>query len=57
MLSYLIIDKLTLFIKVSDADTIMGLAHAENISVQAEAYDVALDVSFPKGKLLVIQCC
>lgn len=27
----------------------MGLAHAENITVQAEAYDVALDVSFPKG--------
>ena len=27
----------------------MGLTHAENIQVQAEAYDVALDMSFPKG--------
>ena len=30
----------------------MGLSHAENISVQAEAYDVALDMSFPKGTFI-----
>ena len=41
---------LILFIQVSDAANVMGLAHAENIQVQAEAYDVALDISFPKGK-------
>jgi len=35
--------------QVSDSENVMGLAHAENISVQAEAYDVALDMSFPKG--------
>jgi hydrocephalus-inducing protein len=29
----------------------MGLVQAENIQVIAEAYDVALDISFPKGKL------
>ena len=27
----------------------MGLVQAENIQVHAEAYDVALDMSFPKG--------
>lgn len=27
----------------------MGLVQAENIQVIAEAYDVALDISFPKG--------
>jgi hydrocephalus-inducing protein len=29
----------------------MGLVQAENIQVHAEAYDVALDMSFPKGGL------
>lgn len=33
----------------------MGLAHAENLTVQAEAYDVALDMSFPKG-MYCINC-
>lgn len=28
---------------------IMGLVQTENIGVTAEAYDVALDMSFPKG--------
>lgn len=32
----------------------MGLSHAENITVQAEAYDVALDMSFPKGTVLAL---
>ena len=27
----------------------MGLVQTENIPVHAEAYDVALDMSFPKG--------
>ena len=27
----------------------MGLVQAENIQVHAESYDVALDMSFPKG--------
>ena len=27
----------------------MGLVQNENIQVQVEAYDVALDMSFPKG--------
>ena len=27
----------------------MGLVQTENISIVAEAYDVALDLSFPKG--------
>lgn len=27
----------------------MGLVQTENIQVHAEAYDVALDMSFPKG--------
>ena len=27
----------------------MGLMHSEAIQVHAEAYDVALDISFPRG--------
>ena len=29
----------------------MGLMHVEAVQIQAEAYDVALDVSFPRGEL------
>lgn len=36
-------------LEVSDVEQIMGLVQAENIQVHAEAYDVALDMSFPKG--------
>ncbi|XP_059164883.1 hydrocephalus-inducing protein homolog isoform X3 [Physella acuta] len=36
-------------IEISDADNIMGVVHTEPIQVIAEAYDVALDMSFPKG--------
>ena len=43
--------KLSNFFQVSDAANIIGLTHAENIQVQAEAYDVALDMSFPKGNI------
>lgn len=35
--------------KVSDADGILGIVHTENIHVTAEAYDVALDITFPRG--------
>lgn len=27
----------------------MGLMHTENIAITAEAYDVAMDISFPRG--------
>ena len=36
-------------LQVYDVDNIMGLVQSENIQVHAEAYDVALDMSFPKG--------
>ena len=35
----------------------MGLVQAENIQVIGEAYDVALDISFPKGKLWQFNLC
>ena len=38
-----------LILQVSDVDSIMGCVQYENIQVHAEAYDVALDMSFPKG--------
>ncbi|XP_076808093.1 hydrocephalus-inducing protein homolog isoform X2 [Clavelina lepadiformis] len=41
--------KKTIRLEVSDAENIMGLVQADNIQVTAEAYDVALDMSFPKG--------
>ena len=37
---------------MSDVEQIMGLVQVENIQVHAESYDVALDMSFPKGILL-----
>ena len=37
---------------MSDVEQIMGLVQAENIQVHAESYDVALDMSFPKGAFL-----
>ena len=37
-------------LQVYDVDNIMGLVQSENIQVHAEAYDVALDMSFPKGR-------
>ncbi|KAM6946364.1 hydrocephalus-inducing protein homolog [Aplochiton taeniatus] len=36
-------------LEVSDVDNILGIVHTENIQILAEAYDVALDVTFPKG--------
>ncbi|XP_046359897.2 hydrocephalus-inducing protein homolog isoform X3 [Haliotis rufescens] len=35
--------------EIMDVDNIMGVVHTEPIQVLAEAYDVALDMSFPKG--------
>ncbi|KAL3860158.1 hypothetical protein ACJMK2_010318 [Sinanodonta woodiana] len=36
-------------LEISDVDNIMGVVHVEAIQVIAEAYDVMLDMSFPKG--------
>ncbi|XP_077975805.1 hydrocephalus-inducing protein homolog isoform X2 [Styela clava] len=41
--------KKTIRLEVSDVENIMGLVQTENVQVTAEAYDVALDMSFPKG--------
>ncbi len=37
------------FLQVYDVDNIIGLVQSETIAVHAEAYDVALDMSFPRG--------
>lgn len=34
---------------MSDDTNIMGIVQTENIQVHAEAYDVILDMSFPRG--------
>ena len=36
-------------IEVSDVEQVMGLMHVETVQISAEAYDVAIDISFPKG--------
>ncbi|XP_048371298.1 hydrocephalus-inducing protein homolog [Sphaerodactylus townsendi] len=36
-------------LEVSDAENILGIVQLETIQIIAEAYDVALDISFPKG--------
>ncbi|XP_053255366.1 hydrocephalus-inducing protein homolog [Podarcis raffonei] len=36
-------------LEVSDVENILGIVQIENIQIIAEAYDVALDISFPKG--------
>ncbi|XP_053127193.1 hydrocephalus-inducing protein homolog isoform X2 [Hemicordylus capensis] len=36
-------------LEVSDSENILGIVQIENIQIIAEAYDVALDISFPKG--------
>jgi len=38
---------------VSDVDNILGLLQTELIQIHAEAYDVALDMTFPKGNTFV----
>ena len=37
--------------QVLDADNLVGVVQIENIMVFAESYDVALDITFPKGLL------
>ncbi|XP_059507551.1 hydrocephalus-inducing protein homolog [Stegostoma tigrinum] len=36
-------------LEVHDAENVLGIVQTENILILAEAYDVALDISFPKG--------
>lgn len=36
--------------QISDVEQIMGLMNTETVQIQAEAYDVALDISFPRGE-------
>ncbi|XP_030060864.1 hydrocephalus-inducing protein homolog [Microcaecilia unicolor] len=36
-------------LEVSDVQNILGIVQIENIQILAEAYDIALDISFPKG--------
>ena len=36
-------------IEVGDVENILGTCHTETIQVTGEAYDVALDMSFPRG--------
>lgn len=47
--------KKNLRLEVYDMDNLAGLVQADTIQVIAEAYDVALDISFPKGKTRTIQ--
>ncbi|XP_069822484.1 hydrocephalus-inducing protein homolog isoform X3 [Dendropsophus ebraccatus] len=36
-------------LEVSDVENILGIVQLENIHIFAESYDVALDITFPKG--------
>ncbi|XP_067158936.1 hydrocephalus-inducing protein homolog [Apteryx mantelli] len=42
--------KKTIRLEVSDVENILGIVQIENIQVLAEAYDVALNITFPKGQ-------
>ncbi|XP_030621187.1 hydrocephalus-inducing protein homolog [Chanos chanos] len=42
--------KRTIRIEVSDPENILGAIHYENIQVIAEAYDVALNITLPRGE-------
>lgn len=37
--------------QVLDADNLVGVVQIENILIFAESYDIALDITFPKGLL------
>lgn len=39
-------------LEISDVDKLAGILQTETIQIIAEAYDVALDMSFPKGTSL-----
>ncbi|KAK2848119.1 hypothetical protein Q7C36_009801 [Tachysurus vachellii] len=41
--------KKTIRLEVSDVENILGVVHTENINIVAEAYDVALEITLPKG--------
>ncbi|KAG7333195.1 hypothetical protein KOW79_003330 [Hemibagrus wyckioides] len=41
--------KKTIRLEVSDVENILGVVHTENINIVAEAYDVALEITFAKG--------
>jgi len=41
-------------VQVSDVDNVLGLLQTEVIQVHAEAYDVALDMTFPKGNSFIL---
>uniref|UniRef100_A0A8C3CDK8 HYDIN protein n=1 Tax=Cairina moschata TaxID=8855 RepID=A0A8C3CDK8_CAIMO len=41
--------KKTIRLEVSDAENILGIVQIENIQIHAEAYDVALSITIPKG--------
>ena len=38
-------------------EQIIGLINVEHVQLQAEAYDVALDISFPKGNYYTCNTC
>ncbi|NXA41620.1 HYDIN protein, partial [Eudromia elegans] len=40
--------KKTIRLEVSDAENILGIVQVENIQILAEAYDVAVNITFPK---------
>eukprot|EP00061_Rhincodon_typus_P007962 g30152.t1 len=42
------VQEIVAIVKVHDAENVLGIVQTENILVLAEAYDVALDISFPK---------
>ncbi|KAI4885088.1 hypothetical protein NFI96_023140 [Prochilodus magdalenae] len=44
-----IILKKAIRVEVSDVENVLGIIHTENIQIMAEAYDVALDITFSKG--------
>ncbi|XP_047678536.1 hydrocephalus-inducing protein-like isoform X5 [Tachysurus fulvidraco] len=41
--------KKTIRLEVSDVENILGVVHTENINIVAEAYDVVLEMTLPKG--------
>uniref|UniRef100_UPI003AADF4DB hydrocephalus-inducing protein homolog n=1 Tax=Centroberyx gerrardi TaxID=166262 RepID=UPI003AADF4DB len=41
--------KKTIRLEVADVENILGIVHTENIQITTEAYDVNLDITFPKG--------
>ena len=43
------VSKCSHWLQISDVEQIMGLMHVETVQIQAEAYDVAMDISFPRG--------